>query len=129
MRLIGGCEIARFGPVVKQSSMLFAENTGCCTARAGRNRREQRAALDGRCKPGGSCYLTSATASQNRDQDACRGKRPSYMSFDAAGGRRRQFNGDRTGEVQQGMTPCLAASIRVLRQARPICRKERKEHG
>ena len=64
MRLIGGCEIARFGPVVKQSSMLFAENTGCCTARAGRNRREQRAALDGRCKPGGSCYLTSATASQ-----------------------------------------------------------------
>jgi hypothetical protein len=38
MRLIGTCEIARFGPVLKRSSMLFAENTGRGAAQTGWNR-------------------------------------------------------------------------------------------
>jgi hypothetical protein len=38
MRLVGARKIARFGPVIKRSSMLFAENTGRCAARTGWNR-------------------------------------------------------------------------------------------
>ena len=38
MRLIGTCEIAAFGPVIKRSSMLFAENTGRGAARTDGNR-------------------------------------------------------------------------------------------
>jgi hypothetical protein len=37
MRLVGACEIAPLGPVIKRSSTLFAENTGRCAVRTGGN--------------------------------------------------------------------------------------------
>jgi len=38
MTLVGAREIASGGPVIKRSSMLFAENTGRCAVRTGGNR-------------------------------------------------------------------------------------------
>src|SRR5689334_11675733 len=58
------------------------------------------AALSARRRP-----LVGLPASQNRDQDACRGKCPSYMSFDAAGGRRSQLMGIGPERSKRGSCP------------------------